>query len=1074
MKANHLIPNHELDLNKLSDREFEKLLYRIFKDLIKRKDAFVENFTDVQLRSGVGERGRDCTLHNKNQTTGLIQCKKYDKNLSPKEVSQEIIKFSINAIIDKNLISDIKNFTYFFAVSKGFSDNSIDLISDFNQAILNQKDFEKWVLQVMKNNKAFQHLSYEEIENDLKDILQNIKIIPIIPTDINGWLSGSPIAKEFFTVPADFLPKQNLSLSKKIIFSIATLFLFLLGSYFTMNYTVESRNLENMLSNGMYSDSISKPTFERNDNYFKILLLPFNPDNNCTFQDTDYERQLTERFQTLKENNNLNLEVKLNQNYACPQTNKDAQKIGQNENADIVIWGHYDEKCEGNVKVRLRYTLVEEDYHLSEVKEGDSEMQTLVDLSELRRGFLQEDLDYIFEWSTAQIDFKNGDFDKGIERLLTLNKRYCDDYLLLEIAERYGEQKKYDEQLTYLFNIVNCTKKTLDYPYSLIGETYYAKNDTSNTLKYLELGLIYNSYISIFDFEKIMAVYNNWKKNNNDYELLSNRLIDKGLNKAVVLSSKGKFSLLKKDTINAVIYLTQSIKEDSSNYLAYEELANCIKLSDTSKAINLYKTFIKKNSNDDTWFSHAYNQLAFLHSDLDTSLLYINQAIKFDDSKSGFYFVNRANFYYNQGNYRKAIIDYSKNIELNDFISKYDYEKRIQTYIKLEMYDKAFEDYDNIFQLENISVYDYNEVFKLCKEIDDNERYKKYVIHFSKEFNHDENICKNLVSHYEYLNEKDSVNNYVQKLIDIYSEKIQTDTIVLAINYNQRGIYYNEIGEYDKAISDFETALETYPNDKTIKSNLAQTLKDKRFAEYPILKYLPTGNGFWVLLIILFSMRAYFVFTRGMAYKVWNFKRIINDNKLLIQKANISKISDKEKFFLKEFQRVRNHIIDDFRTNMVHGFTNFSFLLILGIQIFVMFSLQSYYSELIDDFDKLWIEPIWFISFSISPFLFLLFHLIISSIIKKRPAFIIYYTEVIEYFHNKYEEGAFIFLGIHLLIFFCVTKHIAIPIELLTNFQFNLDSSQWNFFDYILLIINSGYYLHYLGFKYTESYDIKV
>ena len=84
-------------------RAFEVLLYRIFSEQIKLGKDITKGFDNVDLMSGVAEKGLDCVLNTKGKITGTIQCKRVAKNLNEKTSSKEIIKFVINSIHHKYL-----------------------------------------------------------------------------------------------------------------------------------------------------------------------------------------------------------------------------------------------------------------------------------------------------------------------------------------------------------------------------------------------------------------------------------------------------------------------------------------------------------------------------------------------------------------------------------------------------------------------------------------------------------------------------------------------------------------------------------------------------------------------------------------------------------------------------------------------------------------------------------------------------------------------------------------------------------------------------------------------------------
>jgi energy-coupling factor transporter ATP-binding protein EcfA2 len=195
-----------------SGRIFEILLYQIFKGKIENGE-FPNKFDKIDLMQGSGEQGRDCVLTFNGKNVGVIQCKKWQKRLNESEAVPEIIKFVLNFLEDKTLIDDINNFTYYFAVSTGFTGETTSYLTDFNNRILQEPNLAKWTNEVIKKYETLHHLKYAAIENDLKNVLASLHIEKIIPEDLDLWIENSAsITRRFFevklVVDIDFAEKK--------------------------------------------------------------------------------------------------------------------------------------------------------------------------------------------------------------------------------------------------------------------------------------------------------------------------------------------------------------------------------------------------------------------------------------------------------------------------------------------------------------------------------------------------------------------------------------------------------------------------------------------------------------------------------------------------------------------------------------------------------------------------------------------------------------------------------------------------------------------------------------------------
>lgn len=188
--------------NELDDRSFEILLYMIFKEQIK-SDKHNNIFDEVSLMQGVGEEGRDCSLYLNGKSVGLIQCKLKKARLGKPEVIKEMVKFFLYYHLNRDLISDIENFTYYFAVSTGFSGPAIKLLDDFNTKIFEEEDsnLEKLVAQVIDKYETFKDLKYQDVKSVLEEIFRVVKVKKIIPEDLDQYLSEcETLIPRFFSV----------------------------------------------------------------------------------------------------------------------------------------------------------------------------------------------------------------------------------------------------------------------------------------------------------------------------------------------------------------------------------------------------------------------------------------------------------------------------------------------------------------------------------------------------------------------------------------------------------------------------------------------------------------------------------------------------------------------------------------------------------------------------------------------------------------------------------------------------------------------------------------------------------
>lgn len=186
--------------NDLNSRQFEIILYYIFKEEIKH-GKYENKFDGIDLMQGVHEQGRDCLLTFNGLNVGLIQCKKYKDKVNRSNVGLEIIKFILYCLIDKSLISDLNNFTYYFVVSDDFNTRAIDLFNELKRDEYSENEVLEWANKIIKKSKLLEDLKVKEIKQDIYDLLIKINFEKINSADLNLLLNSYPnIIKIFFSV----------------------------------------------------------------------------------------------------------------------------------------------------------------------------------------------------------------------------------------------------------------------------------------------------------------------------------------------------------------------------------------------------------------------------------------------------------------------------------------------------------------------------------------------------------------------------------------------------------------------------------------------------------------------------------------------------------------------------------------------------------------------------------------------------------------------------------------------------------------------------------------------------------
>ena len=185
------IPNTSPDYFTLqNDRRFEELLHAIFTNEIKHGE-YEGIFDKADLKPVGADQGIDVDIYKDGLKCGGIQCKWVNKSLSKRQVSEELIKFALNYLLDNTLIPDLTLFRYFFAAPKGFSKNVRPFVENFGNRIILEPELEKWTKVVIADSATFQNadFTYKAIEIDLKRVLRTFNIEPIVANDLDVYLA---------------------------------------------------------------------------------------------------------------------------------------------------------------------------------------------------------------------------------------------------------------------------------------------------------------------------------------------------------------------------------------------------------------------------------------------------------------------------------------------------------------------------------------------------------------------------------------------------------------------------------------------------------------------------------------------------------------------------------------------------------------------------------------------------------------------------------------------------------------------------------------------------------------------
>ena len=91
--------------------------------------------------------------------------------------------------------------------------------------------------------------------------------------------------------------------------------------------------------------------------------MPFGPDGNCEKESNQYHWQVHKRLIELNKKDSLKIEIVRQDTIMCDIIDPEAvREYGENQGADLVIYGNYQEKCEWDTTLlNVRYAVIKED-----------------------------------------------------------------------------------------------------------------------------------------------------------------------------------------------------------------------------------------------------------------------------------------------------------------------------------------------------------------------------------------------------------------------------------------------------------------------------------------------------------------------------------------------------------------------------------------------------------------------------------------------------------------------------------------------------------------------------------------
>jgi len=268
---------------------------------------------------------------------------------------------------------------------------------------------------------------------------------------------------------------ENKKWRKILLISLPLIALLLTFYFLSAKYLPKTDQTRNETINS------SIVPFDTSASSYNVLLFPFQPLENCQYK-SDIERTIITRLQDMNELENLNLQVKFD-SIACVRTYADADSIGRKLNANLVIWGDlYEHRFSDNKEACLKYkVIVPKNVVFGNEWQGESGIQHLQSLSQVREGKLQKEIDYIIYWIAGLDAYSKHNYIASLNHFRKIEKINITDDLYYEMAVSYYYLNSFDSAKSYLEKSfqINPDFANAHYTYAILMGDKFKKKEVA-------------------------------------------------------------------------------------------------------------------------------------------------------------------------------------------------------------------------------------------------------------------------------------------------------------------------------------------------------------------------------------------------------------------------------------------------------------------------------------------------------------------------------------------------------------------------------------------------------------------
>jgi len=394
------------------------------------------------------------------------------------------------------------------------------------------------------------------------------------------------------------------------------------------------------------SYKVSPPSFETDNQNFKILILPFERTESEKL--VKFESFLKKRFDELKVINGLNIEVIYDKNSDIPISFADAKRIGIERNADMVLFGmFYNEEKPQSYNSDINWVLTKRfDNHYGDSNSTTKEFSSFKDITE---GKLTNEPEYVINWSVFLKYYSNSEQDLAKEKLNFLQSKFL-SITNIDIAFNY-----YKGYLSYIEGNLDSAEifslKSLKLKYiipethNILGMIYNARNDKLKSASHFIISLLISPNSPILH-NNLAVLFNR------DYEMVNFSAYH--FAKAIYYFPEyanahynyGNLFFYLKIYDSALVHYRTVIKIDSNYSKAY--MNSGLSMMYLNNKDSTYY-FLWKSIEVGPYNSQAYYNLGYMHEqftkNIDSSIFYYRKSIQVNPKYEDAY-INLGGVYY--------------------------------------------------------------------------------------------------------------------------------------------------------------------------------------------------------------------------------------------------------------------------------------------------------------------------------------------------------------------------------------------------------------------------------------------